>query len=92
MHLKLVADYLALIIDSAIVNIQNKQHDVETARDEALRMALEDNNLHVKNLVLDNCLSTIKHETMYYPNRIKLLVSQLLEGTLTVEEETDKLQ
>ena len=92
LHLKLVADYLALIIDSAIVNIQNKQHDVETARDEALRMALEDNNLHVKNLVLDNCLSTIKHETMYYPNRIKLLVSQLLEGTLTVEEETDKLQ
>lgn len=31
--------------------------------------------LHVSNSVLDNCLSTIKHETMYYPSRI----AQMLE-------------
>lgn len=32
--------------------------------------------MHISNSVLDNCLSTLKHETMYYPSRIK----QLLEG------------
>lgn len=31
--------------------------------------------IHVSNSVLDNCLSTIKHETMYYPSRI----AQMLE-------------
>lgn len=31
--------------------------------------------LHISNSVLDNCLSTIKHETMYYPSRI----AQMLE-------------
>lgn len=32
--------------------------------------------LHVINNVLDNQLSTIKHETMYYPSRIKQLIKQ----------------
>ena len=35
--------------------------------------------LHVQNLVLDNCLSTIKHETIYYPNKIKQLITKLSE-------------
>ena len=33
-------------------------------------------NLHVSNAVLDNCLSTLKHETMYYPSRIRQLIEQ----------------
>ena len=28
------------------------------------------------NSVLDNCLSTLKHETMYYPSRIRQLIDQ----------------
>ena len=38
------------------------------------RAELEDSVLHVSNAVLDNCLSTLKHETMYYPSRIRQLV------------------
>lgn len=34
-----------------------------------------ESRLHVQNQVLDNCLSTIKHESMYYPSRIRQLVS-----------------
>ena len=30
--------------------------------------------LHVSNSILDNCLSAIKHETMYYPSRIIQMV------------------
>lgn len=37
------------------------------------RLQHEENRLYVQNLVLDNCLSAIKHETMYYPARIKQL-------------------
>ena len=46
----------------------------EVLADECRRAELENNNLHVANSVLDNCLSTLKHETMYYPSRIRQLV------------------
>jgi cell division protein FtsL len=49
---------------------QQRQNDFEMLEDEIKRLELEDNNLHVTNAVLDNCLSTLKHETMYYPSRI----------------------
>jgi hypothetical protein len=35
---------------------------------------MEEGSLHVSKAVLDNCLSTLKHETMYYPGRIRQLV------------------
>ena len=47
---------------------------IELAEDELRRSELENGNLHVANAVLDNCLSTLKHETMYYPSRIRQLV------------------
>lgn len=50
---------------------------MELAKDECKRKQLEDAKLHVSNSVLDNCLSTLKHETMYYPSRIR----QLIDGT-----------
>ena len=49
---------------------QQRQTDLELLDDDVYRTELEDNNLHVTNAVLDNCLSTLKHETMYYPSRI----------------------
>ena len=50
-----------------------QQTNLELAEDELRRAELEDSNLHVANAVLDNCLSTLKHETMYYPSRIRQL-------------------
>ena len=49
---------------------QQRETEFELLEDEIRRLELEDNNLHVTNAVLDNCLSTLKHETMYYPSRI----------------------
>ncbi|MDO4948917.1 MAG: DUF5112 domain-containing protein [Bacteroidales bacterium] len=50
---------------------------LESMADESQRMSYENNRLHVQNLVLDNCLSTIKHETIYYPNKISQIASTL---------------
>ncbi len=55
---------------------QMQLDNIEMADDELRRTELEDNKLHVVNAVLDNCLSTLKHETMYYPSRIRQLVDQ----------------
>ena len=52
---------------------------IETVEDDERRVRHEENRLHVQNMVLDNCLSTIKHETIYYPNRIKQLVNRINE-------------
>ena len=48
--------------------------NIEVIDDELRRAELEDSKLHVANAVLDNCLSALKHETMYYPSRIRQLV------------------
>ena len=56
---------------------QQERHqldNIEVIDDELHRSELEDSKLHVANAVLDNCLSTLKHETMYYPSRIRQLV------------------
>ena len=53
---------------------QLQRTSVETLDDELRRTELELQNLHVSNAVLDNCLSTLKHETMYYPSRISQLI------------------
>ena len=50
--------------------------NLELADDELRRVELEDSKLHVANSVLDNCLSALKHETMYYPSHIRQLVDK----------------
>jgi len=53
-----------------------RRDDLELLDDELRRADQELANLHVSNAVLDNCLSTLKHETMYYPSRIRQLIDQ----------------
>ena len=55
---------------------RRRRDDLELLDDELRRAELELSNLHVSNAVLDNCLSTLKHETMYYPSRIRQLIDQ----------------
>lgn len=46
----------------------------ELADEEGRRVQMDIDRLYVSNNVLDNCLSSLKHETMYYPSRLKQLV------------------
>ena len=72
-----------------MVKLATKYRDIEVAQDEARRASWEDSLLHVQNMVLDNCLSTIKHETIYYPNKIKQLIGKLRSGRQTEVEERE---
>ena len=62
---------------------RQQMSSLEMMDDELRRLELETANLHVSNAVLDNCLSTLKHETMYYPSRIRQLVDQGEEDSLS---------
>ncbi len=75
----LILHYLAIMIYQTLIRLTLKQSDVELAEDEKRRTIFEENQLHVQNMMLDNCLSSLKHETMYYPNRIRQMVESLLK-------------
>lgn len=60
--------------------------DLEFAEDEQRRLQLESTRLHVSNSVLDNCLSAFKHETMYYPSRIRQLIQESPENISDIAE------
>ena len=65
------------ILSALKTNIENNQEmdsQTELATDECHRIEMEAGRLHISNSVLDNCLSTLKHETMYYPSRIKQMI------------------
>lgn len=88
---ELMARYVALVVFGSVVKPAAKYRDIEWAEDELRRASFEDNQLHVQNMVLDNCLSTIKHETIYYPNRIRQIVERLLLHASSRSEETDDI-
>ena len=90
---ELVVDYLAAVLYNAVVRVRRKYNDIELAQDDARRALYEENLLHVQNMVLDNCLSTIKHETIYYPSRIKQIIDRLNQDEAKPEsEEREQLQ
>lgn len=87
---ELVMDYLAVVVYNAVIRVKQKVADIELAQDEARRTLFEENMLHVQNLVLDNCLSTIKHETIYYPTRMKMIIDSLNEEKDTIQPEVEQ--
>ena len=74
-------DDLARVVEQVVgaleqsLKVEKERNDnIEQAEDELKRLQMENDKLHISNSVLDNCLSTLKHETMYYPSRIRILV------------------
>lgn len=89
---ELVARYVAIVVFNAVVKLATKYRDIESAHEETRRASWEDSMLHVQNMVLDNCLSTIKHETIYYPNKIKQIVGRLNAQNLPETEEREAVE
>lgn len=84
--LELMARYVSILLVNNTIRVRQTFRDLELVRDDKARAYREETILHVQNLVLDNCLSTIKHETLYYPNRIKQIADRLLAGLPHTEE------
>ena len=65
---------LSHVIKSKAARRQEKENSLEILNDEIHRYEIDVARLHVSNQVLENCLSALKHETMYYPSRIRVLI------------------
>lgn len=77
-----IVNQIRMALKGSIQNKQNWQDNIDLTRDELRRLQFEEARLYVSNNVLDNCLSTLKHETMYYPSRISRLMEEGREKNL----------
>lgn len=82
---RLLSRYVYLILNERIMRQNRSAFNLELAEDEHRRCLYEESQLHVQNQIMDNCLSTIKHESMYYPNRIRHLAERMKGADGTVD-------
>ena len=80
MMLEIIAGYVASVGYHATVDMAREYRNFDELVEESRRISYEENILHVQNQVMDNCLSMIKHETIYYPNRIRELVGCIVKS------------
>ncbi len=73
--LDMITGYLAAAMPSMLLRFESGFNDLNQLSEESARMKMEQERLHINNMVLDNCLSTLKHETVWYPNRIMQLAA-----------------
>lgn len=96
LSLELIMGYLASVAYHSAVRVASGYSALEELEEETARLTFEDNRLHVQNMVMDNCLSVIKHETVYYPSRIRELAVNALsspsENGKAVEEMSELMR
>lgn len=73
-------------LEKSVAYHQNQEVSIELAEDELHRSEYENDKLYISNSVLDNCLSALKHETMYYPSRIRQLIDDNPENVEALSE------
>ncbi len=81
-------DVQARISDYIACQEAELRERIARLNDRVKRNAYEQNRIYVQNQVLSNCLSTIKHESMYYPSRIANLVRNLQQADVEMLDET----
>ena len=72
----------------AVATENDRKRQMEILNEQLRKVRLESDQLYVGNNVFDNCLSTLKHETMYYPTRIKQLVDDRERNIEALDELT----
>ena len=87
-----VPDEISGIVNEIILTAKKYEkakedlNEEEEIKKDNLRRAVTDRDrLYVANNVLDNCLSSLKHETMYYPSRLKQMLDRGGEVRFTAE-------
>ena len=89
--IELVARFMASVVYHRTVRVAGSYSTLEEVEEETERMQFEENRMHVQNMVMDNCLSVIKHETVYYPSRVRELAQRSLASADNRSESIDAM-
>lgn len=84
--LKNIVERIRTELENSIQLNERHSLNIEIAEDELRKAEYENRKLHVSNNVMDNCLSTLKHETMYYPSRIKMLLDNAEDNLQAIDK------
>jgi len=79
--INLVVQFMSIHTYFSFSKVDEMAELLELKKDERMRIDNEQQKVYVRNQIMDNSLSTLKHETMYYPNRIKQIVDAALAET-----------
>ncbi|MDE5740184.1 MAG: DUF5113 domain-containing protein, partial [Bacteroidaceae bacterium] len=86
--MKLIVQFMSIHAYFSHYKMAEMCEVLELKKDERQRIENEQQKVYVRNQIMDNCLSTLKHETMYYPHRIKQIVDAALQQEDIVEVKT----
>lgn len=78
LYARLITGFISVVIDNAMLSPINQYDHIAMTQDEASKARYEEMQLYVQNTILDNSLSTFKHETLYYPSRVKQMLDSML--------------
>lgn len=92
LFMEMIARYLSTVLYNTMIRTAGRFRDINLVFDDINRLEWENNQIYVQNRVLDNCLSAIKHETIYYPSRLKQVVELLRTSNYTLKEEQAQVQ
>ena len=81
--LNLVVQFISIHAYFSHYKVEELAELLELKKDERQRADAQQQRVYVRNQIMDNSLSALKHETMYYPNRIKQLVEAVLSAPAT---------
>lgn len=80
MACRIISEYMASAVHNCVLRLSSGYRSVEQLREDSERLTFENNRIHVQNMVIDNCLSTLRHETLSYPSRIEQLAVAVRNG------------
>lgn len=88
-----IINYFSILLYESVIRREYDWDNIELAEDEKQRAMYEESRIRVQNQILDNCLSTIKHESIYYPSRIKQIIKNISENSnpQTIKEQIRSL-
>lgn len=72
-------------LSAALAKIRETEACIEDTGDKVQRLRFEHDRLYVMNQILAGSLSTIKHETMYFPPRIKQMIDEMQQKGFDAE-------
>ena len=78
-------EQLRQALSSGLSQVQEAEAGIQESEEKAQRWRFEHDRLYVMNQILDNSLSTIKHETMYFPSRIKQMTDDMQQTGFDTE-------
>ena len=82
-----IVERICRLLAEDIGKTADMEQELVLIEEDTKRITANRDRLYVINNILDNCLSTLKHETMFYPSRLK----QILAGRNPKSDEKELL-